>query len=336
MDSMHGEIQAGTEALAQDKQDKEAAALDEKVELVDKATQSRVQAPGTHPAFDRLVRTIWRLRQSDGCPWDREQTHTSIARDLIGEAYEALETILEADSKHFKEELGDVLEQVLLHAQIAADEGEFDIDSVCDELNRKLIRRHPHVFGEDGHAPDTAAVLDIWDQVKAQERAVTDTRGAERPQGLLDSIPHSLPALMQCQKISKRAAKLGFEWDSVEAVWQQVASERQEFEAEERGSTEASEEFGDLLFSMVNVARHEGIDAEAALESSNRKFRRRWSRMEEIAYEHGYSLEELDTAAQNELWEQVKAEERKANDVGRSANDVSCGASDGGHGANDE
>jgi tetrapyrrole methylase family protein/MazG family protein len=238
---------------------------------------------------------------------------------MIEEAYEAVDSIVEGNPDHLREELGDVLEQVLLHSQIASDEGEFDIDDVCRELNEKLVRRHPHVFGKDGRGPGGAggsergadsadAVLDIWDDVKKVERA---ERGeADRPEGLLDSVPKSLPALMQCQKISKRAAKVGFEWATVDDVWRQVVSEREEFEAEDRGSAEAVEEFGDILFALVNVARHEGIDAEEALAASNRKFRRRWGRMEAHAREMGSDLSNLDTDSLNELWDYVKDEER--------------------------
>ena len=281
--------------------------IQELVLAVDEETLGREGAPGSHPEWDRLVRTIWRLRQPDGCSWDKAQTHASMARNLIDEAYEAVECIAQEDTVHLREELGDVLENVLLHAQIAQDSDEFDIDEVCREINEKLVRRHPHVFGEAaayGEADTASKVLDIWDNVKKGERAARDEQ-----QGLLDSVPISLPALMQCQKISKRAAKAGFEWESVADVWDQVASERAEFEAEERGSEAAAQEFGDLLFALVNVARHEGIDAEAALASSNRKFRRRWAAMEAIARTEGIDLEDLSTTRLNELWNQVKAAE---------------------------
>ncbi len=280
-------------------------------QAVESETLLREGAPGTHPAFDQLVRTIWRLRQPDGCPWDKVQTHESITRDLIGEAYEAVEAINQHDVAHLREELGDVLEQVLLQSQIAQDSSEFSIDDVCRELNEKLVRRHPHVFGDPaavGAVDSAGEVLDIWDSVKKAEREQAGA-ASEQP-GLLDSIPHALPALMQCQKISKRAAKAGFEWESVADVWEQVASERREFEAEEKGSPEAAEEFGDLLFALVNVARWEGIDAEAALEASNAKFRRRWAAMEQMAREEGLAIDEVSTKRQNELWRAVKAQER--------------------------
>ena len=274
---------------------------------VDAENAARPGAPATHPEFDRLVRTMWRLRQPDGCPWDREQTHRSITRNMVEEAYEVVEAIEADDATHLAEELGDVLEQVVLHAQIAADDGAFTIDDVVHGLNEKLVRRHPHVFGEHAAAGDGGEVQDIWDEVKAAERAASGED--ERPQGLLDSVPRSLPALMQCQKISKRAAKAGFEWPDEAGVWEKVAEERAEMEREAPGSPERAAEFGDLLFARVNVARWEGIDAEEALAASNRKFRARWARMEERARELGVVLDELDAAALNELWDRAKAEE---------------------------
>ena len=293
----------------------EATAMGLRAEGIDRQTLARTGAPGRHEQFERVVRMVWRLRKPDGCPWDRAQTHESIARDLIGEAYEAMDAIAEGDDAHLCEELGDLLEQILLQAQIAADEGSFDVDDVCRGLDEKLIRRHPHVFGpapaDAAPAAGTAGEVEgIWDEVKRAERAAAGEGGG--PHGLLDSIPRSLPALMQAQKISKRAAKAGFDWPDVSGVWDKVAEERAEFEAEEPGSEEASEEFGDLLFALVNVARMQHFDAEEALERSNRKFRCRWARMEELAREAGEDLEALPCARLNELWDAVKAEERRA------------------------
>ncbi len=296
---------------------------------VDEETMARPGAPQTHPEFDRLVRTIWRLRQEDGCPWDKEQTHQSISKNMIEEAYEAVEAIAEGSPEHLKEELGDVLEQVLLHSQIEADSGVvggdsaggardraagtagardraagFDIDDVCRALNQKLVRRHPHVFGpEAGSTSSAAAVLDVWESVKAEERAsAEDTVHTE---GLLDSVPQSLPALMQAQKISKRAAKMGFEWASVSDVWDKVAEERAEFDAEAPGTQQKTDEFGDILFALINVARWEGVDAEEALMSACRKFRARWSYMEKAAAERGFSLDEKPEL-QEDLWQEAK------------------------------
>ena len=293
---------------------------------VDEETKARPGAPQTHPEFDRLVRTIWRLRQEDGCPWDKEQTHQSISKNMIEEAYEAVEAIVEGSPEHLEEELGDVLEQVVLHSQIEADSGAsagrgvrdraagtadmrdraagFDIDDVCRALNQKLVRRHPHVFGpEAGSTSSAAAVLDVWESVKAEERAsAEDTVHTE---GLLDSVPQSLPALMQAQKISKRAAKMGFEWASVDDVWDKVAEERAEFDAEAPGTQQKTDEFGDILFALINVARWEGVDAEEALMSACRKFRARWSYMEKAAAERGFSLDEKPEL-QEDLWQEAK------------------------------
>ena len=286
--------------------------------VVDEETKARPGAPQTHPEFDRLVRTIWRLRQEDGCPWDKEQTHQSISKNMIEEAYEAVEAIAEGSPEHLEEELGDVLEQVVLHSQIEADSSAdasanraagagaagFDIDDVCRALNQKLVRRHPHVFGpEAGSASSAAAVLDVWESVKAEERAsAEDTVHTE---GLLDSVPQSLPALMQAQKISKRAAKMGFEWASVADVWDKVAEERAEFDAEASGTQQKTDEFGDILFALINVARWEGVDAEEALMSACRKFRARWSYMEKAAAKRGFSLDEKPEL-QEDLWQEAK------------------------------
>ena len=254
------------------------------------------------PELQHLVETIWRLRQPDGCPWDREQTHQSIGKNLIEESYEALDCIEADDAAHLREELGDVLMQVVLHAQIAADAGEFTMADVAGDIDAKLIRRHPHVFG-DADAKSADDVLKIWDRVKLDEKA-------DKPaEGLLDSVPTHLPALMQAQKVSRKAAAVGFEWDSTEAVWNQVAEERAEFEAEEPGTPEREMEFGDLLFALVNVARKEGIDAESALRASTAKFRRRWAEMERMGSERSTKLEDLSTAELNGLWDAAKAKE---------------------------
>ena len=255
-----------------------------------------------------FVNTIWRLRQPDGCPWDRKQTHASIAKNMVEEAYEAVDCIEAEDPAHLCEELGDVLMQVVLHAQIAADAGEFTIADVARGVDEKLIRRHPHVFGEAA-AEDAEDVLAIWDSVKLAEKAAADARAAESdaaPTGLLDAVPRSLPALMQAQKVSKKAAAVGFEWETVDDVWAKVAEERAEFEAEEPGSEAREMEFGDLLFALVNVARKEGIDAESALRASTMKFRRRWAAMEDAARTAGEPLESLSTAALNDLWTAAK------------------------------
>lgn len=276
-------------------------------DFLDDGEGTQAASGSAHSEFDQLVETVARLRQEDGCPWDREQTHESITRNLIAEAYEAIDAINEGSVEHLREELGDVLEQVLLHSQIAADEGEFTIDDVCRELNDKLIRRHPHVFGDEV-AETSEDALRLWNEVKQREREERGERD-DRPSGLLDSIPKSLPALAQCQEISVRAARLGFEWDNVAQVWEKVSEESQEFVNEPRGSEAAKMEFGDLLFALVNVARFEGIDAEEALAASNAKFRARWESVERTAYEWGRAPETLSPLEFDLLWKHAKSEE---------------------------
>lgn len=260
-------------------------------------------------AFQALVETIWRLRQPDGCPWDRKQTHASIAKNMIEEAYEAVDCIESEDVAHLREELGDVLMQVVLHAQIAADADEFTMADVARDIDAKLIRRHPHVFGDHETASSADEVLDIWDSVKLKEKEARDADAEaadERPAGLLDGVPSSLPALMQAQKVSRKAAAVGFDWDSTAEVWEKVVEEGKEFDREKPGTPEREMEFGDILFALVNVARKEGIDAESALRASTAKFRHRWEAMEHVAYERGVQLEELSTAELNDLWDDVK------------------------------
>ena len=174
----------------------------------------RAAHPEHHPAFDQFVATISALRAPDGCPWDREQTHSSIAHNMIEEAYEAVDAIEAGDVAHMREELGDVLLQVVLQSQIAADAGEFDIEDVAADVDAKMVRRHPHVFGDEA-AAGASEVLNLWDKVKLQEKQAADQagedNGSEPPAGLLDGVPVSFPALMQAQKISRKAAAAGFE-----------------------------------------------------------------------------------------------------------------------------
>ena len=225
---------------------------------------------------------------------------------MIEEAYEAVDAIEQHDATHLREELGDVLLQVVLQSQIAADAGEFTVADVCRDVNAKMIRRHPHVFGEAaaGSAED---VLSIWDNVKLAEKSAADAQ-TEEPEGLLDSVPASFPALLQAYKISRKAVAAGFEWDTVEDVWAKVEEEIAEFKQACRSDdAQAKElEFGDVLFSLVNVARKEGIDAETALRATCRKFRERWAFMEGAAWGQGKRIEELDMDEMQQLWDQAK------------------------------
>lgn len=263
-------------------------------------------APLAGDEFAAFVDTIAALRAPGGCPWDREQTHESIARNMIEEAYEAVDAIEQHDAAHLREELGDVLLQVVLQSQIAADAGEFTVADVCHDVNEKMIRRHPHVFGEEA-AASADEVLSIWDNVKLAEKSASDAQ-EEVPKGLLDAVPVSFPALLQAYKISRKAVAVGFEWETVEEVWAKVEEEIAEFkQACQNGTAEEKElEFGDVLFSLVNVARKEGIDAETALRASCRKFRERWAFMEGAAWGQGLRIEELSMEEMQQLWDQAK------------------------------
>ena len=278
--------------------------------------------PVSHPAFDGLVATIEALRAPDGCPWDREQTHRSIAHNMIEEAYEAVDAIESDSVAHLREELGDVLLQVVLQSQIAADAGEFDIDDVCRAIDEKMIRRHPHVFG-DATAENANDVTGLWERVKLAEKESADAEaasaGVEIPEGLLDGVPTSFPALMQAQKISRKAAAAGFEWDTVDDVWEKVAEEVAELkaayaaapkssdgkilkEADEQAAAAVELELGDVLFSLVNVARRMGVSSENALRATCTKFRRRWAFMEGAAWGQGRRIEDLTADELEELW----------------------------------
>lgn len=295
----------------------------------------RSDAPRPIDAFDEFVATVAALRAPDGgCPWNCAQTHRSIGDYMIEEAYEALAAIEEGDVDHLREELGDVLLQVVLHSQIAADAGEFSIDDVCRDINQKMARRHPHVFG-DVKAENANEVADLWEQVKLAEKAekkqATAHGDADAP-GLLDDVPRHFPALLQAQKISRKAAAAGFEWATVDDVWQKVAEERRELQEayddapktadgrmvlEGDGASVAIDprvaaaqmEFGDLLFSLVNVGRKMGIDAEAALRASNEKFRRRFALIEAAAASQGCAVEDFSLEQMEACWNQAKDKE---------------------------
>ncbi len=246
--------------------------------------------------LEELIDVVAKLRAPDGCPWDREQTHTSLRPNMLEEAYEAVDAIDENDMVHLREELGDVLLQVLLHSQIASESNEFTLDDVAKELKEKLIHRHPHVFGtaKINNADD---VLKTWDKLKSEEK--TERKSA------MDGLSRSQAALISAQKISKRAVKTGFEWPNEESLYDCVMSEIEEFkEAEiEKDKNHMEEEMGDILFAIVNLARWNKIDAEQALLKANKKFEKRFRKMEDLATKplNDYSFEEFDN-----LWKQAK------------------------------
>lgn len=248
--------------------------------------------------LERLIEIFEILRGENGCVWDRAQTHETLVSNMLEEAYEAVEAIKEGDVEHLREELGDVLLQVVLHSQIAKDNNEFDIEDVAKELNEKLIHRHPHVFG-DASVSSKEDVLEKWDQLKKEEKKERKSQ--------MDGIPITLPALMACQKISKRAIKVGFEWDKVETLMECVNSEFDEFfeEVKNNNKDAMEDEMGDILFAVVNLARWHNIDAEQALLRANRKFTKRFRMMEKLATKplEEYSFEEYD-----KLWKSAKKE----------------------------
>ena len=240
-----------------------------------------------------LIETVAILRSENGCEWDRQQTHQSIRQNMLEEAYEAAEAIDEKNVEHLKEELGDVLLQVVLHSQIAKDNQEFDIQDVAKMLNDKLIHRHPHVFGNEKTA-DTKKILENWEKLKAQEKT-------ERKR-TMDGIPSTLPSLLRAMKISKKAVRSGFEWQNYSQLLDCFKSEIKEFE-EAKTFDEKEEELGDILFSLVNVARWNKIDPEVALAKANVKFIKRFNKLEELAEKQ---LSELSFEEYEELWAQAK------------------------------
>ncbi len=248
--------------------------------------------------LEELISVIAKLRAPDGCPWDREQTHQTLRPNMLEEAYEAVDAIDENDMAHLKEELGDVLLQVLLHSQIASEHGDFNIEDVAKELKDKLIHRHPHVFGEV-KVRNAQEVKKNWDILKAEEKT-------ER-KSIMDGISRSQAALMSAQKISKRAVKVGFEWPNEESLYDCFYSEVEEFKQakKEQNKEHMEEEFGDILFAAVNLARWNKIDAEQALLKANKKFEKRFRKMEELATKplEEYSFQEYDN-----LWKQAKRE----------------------------
>ena len=246
--------------------------------------------------LEELIEVIRRLRAPDGCQWDREQTHYSLRPNMLEEAYEAVDAIDNNDMHHLKEELGDVLLQVILHSQIASENNNFTIEDVAKGIKDKLIHRHPHVFG-DQKVSSTDEILANWDKLKAEEK--------KHRKSAMDGISKAQSALMSAQKMSKKAVKTGFEWPNEESLYECVYSEFREFKeaCDEENQKHMEEELGDILFAVVNLARWHKIDAEQALLKSNKKFEKRFRKMEELATKEltEYSFDEFDN-----LWKQAK------------------------------
>jgi tetrapyrrole methylase family protein/MazG family protein len=256
-----------------------------------------------------------RLRQPDGCPWDREQSHESLRKHLLEEAYEVYDALAGGATIDLAEELGDLWLQIVLHAQLAAEEGVFDLADVQQAIASKIVRRHPHVFA-DAEVRTASDVNRQWERIKAAEREAAgsdaagdeDGNGARGPKSALDGIGTSLPALAASQEMQERAANIGYDWPSIEGVLDKVTEELDELRAAATDA-ERREEFGDLLMVLVNVARKEGIEAEAALRAANDKFRRRFGVVERLAAERGVALRDLDFDGLDELWDLAKVEE---------------------------
>lgn len=253
--------------------------------------------------FEDLLRIMEILRAPDGCMWDREQDHQSIRRNFIEETYEVCEAIDEQDTEHLKEELGDVLLQVVFHTQMEKEKGVFDINDVADGICKKLIFRHPHIFG-DVEVSSTDEILSNWDELKRKEKhQETDTSA-------LASVAKSLPGLIRAEKLQKKAAKVGFDWDGVDGALEKVTEELDEVRCALQGDGNPEEELGDLLFAVVNVARHAKVDSERAVEKTCEKFICRFACMEAQAKQKNQVLSDLTLAEMDTLWDKAKELER--------------------------
>ena len=267
--------------------------------------------------FERLVKLQARLRAKNGCPWDIEQTHQTLRTYLIEEAYEVLEALESGDDRKFAEELGDLLLQVVFHAQIATEQGRFTAASVVREIHQKMVRRHPHVFG-DQRAKDASEVLRNWEQIKADERRAMNGKGSgfsgesqQAPGSLLDGIPQTLPAVMQGFQLTRRASRIGFDWDTVEGVVEKLQEELRELRQAQsvESSEQIEEELGDVLFAAVNLSRFLKVDPEIALKRTNAKFSSRFREMERLARASGSALADVPRDQMESLWNQAKISE---------------------------
>lgn len=251
-------------------------------------------------AFEDFQQIIARLRAPDGCPWDRKQTHLSLRPYLLEESYEVLEALDQENSEHLVEELGDLLLQIVLHAQIATEEQDFNMTDIVAGISEKIIRRHPHVFTEL-EVDSVEGVLNNWEQIKAEERK---NNGQER-KSMLDGIPNALPALTQADQIQQRAKRVGFDWKTIEPVIAKIHEELKELE-EASSDAERQSEAGDLLFAVVNLVRWLEIDPEMALRETNSRFRKRFAYIERRSSEQGKSVDQMTFEALDQLWEEAK------------------------------
>ncbi len=260
--------------------------------------------------FEELVRVMAKLRAPGGCPWDRKQTYDSIKSYLMEEAYEVMDAIDAKDWRGLEEELGDLLLQPVFFAEMAAEEGLFTVADSLDRINQKLIRRHPHVFG-DAQAETPEDVKVKWDAIKEQEKAEL---GSKKAESILDGVPRSLPALVEAEKIGKKAAHEGFDWPNIDGAVEKLKEEAAEL-AEARGTAQQDHiehELGDLLFTVVNVARYLKVDPEQALRKANGRFRARFSGVEKAAERSGMAMKETPLEKLEEYWQEAKRAEKTA------------------------
>ena len=279
------------------------------VKLRDKSGRSSAQKIGK--LFEGLVAVQARLRAPGGCPWDREQTHLTLRTYLIEEAYEVLDAIEKGDSPELAEELGDLLLQVLFHADLARETGAFDICDVITGIHNKMVRRHPHVFG-NVNADTAGEVLKNWARLKAMEKQAKSSKDASSQNQVpsaLDGVPRNLPALLEAYQLTRRASQVGFDWERVEGIFEKLEEETLELRSALAGSNRpaAEEELGDLLFSVVNLARFLGFDPEVTLKHSNLKFKERFQDMERQASHFGHALSRLSKEELERLWASAKA-----------------------------
>jgi tetrapyrrole methylase family protein / MazG family protein len=264
-------------------------------------------ADGT--AFESFHEIVAHLRAPDGCPWDKEQTHQSLRKHLLEESYEALEAIDSDDFASMREEFGDLLLQIVLHAQIASEAGNFTMTDIVKGIHDKIIRRHPHVFG-DVQLDGVDGVLANWERLKEKERSETGKTKKKKKEGLLEGVPLILPALEQAHEYQERAARVGFDWPEIEGVLAKIVEEIEEVK-QATNQDELGNEIGDLIFALVNLARWKKVDAESALRGTNLKFKNRFAHIEAGAKLQGRNLSDLTLDEMETLWQDAKREERK-------------------------
>lgn len=266
--------------------------------------------------FNDLVALMERLRSPQGCPWDREQTYATLAPMLLEEAYEAFEAVeaaREGNAQELTAELGDLLFQIVFYSQVAKEKGDFTIDDVTDTIHAKMVRRHPHVFG-DATAENAADVLRSWEAIKAEEKRASRT-GVEKPPSLLDGVSTKVPALMEAHQISTKAARVGFDWEQIEDIFEKLKEEIAELQTaieqhrssnDEKHHSQIREEIGDVLFAVTNIARHLHVEPEAALKLTNRKFRKRFHYIEQALDKADRTFESAGLAELESLWQEAK------------------------------